>query len=189
MSVLTVRFVAMRSTARVYAVAWAVCLAVQVSPTAAQTVAAVSRTEIVVRESAVVYSSNERLDMVARLAAPVPGRSRVDAARIELTLDVDGEVSSFVPFVLVVTAVEPTGPTGEFRRVSPHVARELIQQPGAGQSIRVDAAGLVRHWLATGGELYLRIEVDEPVASERAEESIRLAGTGGVLGKIVLIAR
>ena len=181
------RFETMRSRAHRCLLASVACLAVLAAHSAAQTGAAASRTEIVVRQSDVVYSSTERLDVVARLAAPAPGQRQLDAARIELSLDVEGDASSFVPFVLVVTAVEPRGPAGEFRAVSPYLARELIQQPGPGQSIRMDASGLVRHWLATGGELYLRLEVDEPVASERAEGSIRLGATGGLLGRIVYI--
>jgi hypothetical protein len=178
----------MGSCAHAYLLVCVLCLAVQAPHAAAQALGAVSRFEVIVRESDVVYSNTERLDIVARLGAPAAGRTRVDAALIEVTLDVGGDALSFVPFVLVVTAVEPTGSAGEYRPVSNQLARELIQQPGAGQAIRMDATGLVRHWLA-GGELYLRIEVDEPVTTERAVESIRLAAMGGVLGKIVFIMR
>ena len=150
----------------------------------------VGRTEVVLRDSDVVFSRAEPLERVVRvsLGEGLAG-ARVDVATIELTIDVDGEASSFVPFVLVAQAVELDTRTGEYRAASPVRAREPVQQPGEGQPIRMMATGIVRYWAATGDVAYLRVYVDEPVASGRPADSIRFVSAAGSLGKMVLLTR
>lgn len=151
--------------------------------------AAVGRTEIALRESDVVLSESDPLEVVVRLAdAPAVG-ARVDVAWIELTLNVSGELDGFAPFIVVVDAVLPNGPAGEYETAWPEAAREVVVQPGSGQPIRLDATRIARHWRGEGGELLLRIRLVEPAGSERPAESIQLSVTGGLLGKAVMVAR
>ena len=150
----------------------------------------VGRTEVVLRDSDVVFSRAEPLERVVRvsLGESLAG-ARVDAATIELTIDVDDEAPSFVPFVLIAQAVELDARTGEYRVASPLLAREPVQQAGAGQRLRMMATGIVRYWAVSGEDAYLRIFVDEPVTSERSADSIRLVSAAGSLGKIAVLAR
>jgi hypothetical protein len=161
-----------------------------VSPALGTDSAVVGRIEIILRDADVVFSRADPLDNVVRvsLGEGFTG-ARVDVAAIELTIDVDDEASSFVPFMLVAQAVELDTRTGEYRAASPVLAREPVQQPGAGQEIRMIATGIIRYWAATGEEAYLRIYADEPVASDRPADSIRFVSAAGSLGKIVLLAR
>ncbi|HEX5130846.1 MAG TPA: hypothetical protein VFX92_00015 [Candidatus Krumholzibacteria bacterium] len=150
---------------------------------------AVGRTEIALRESDVVLSESDPLEIVIRLAdAPAFG-ARVDAAWIELALSVGGEVEGFAPFMVVVDVVLPSGPGGEYEPASPVAAREVVLQPGSGQAVRLDATRIVRHWREAGGVLYARIRVVEPAGSNRPAESIQLSSTSGILGRAVLITR
>jgi hypothetical protein len=142
---------------------------------------------VLLEESDIVFSSPEGLEMVMRIARPGTMGLRVEAARIVLALNVEGEAESFVPFVLVLAAVEPVG--GEFRPISPYLAREIIQAPGTGLPIRVDVSGLVRHWPGTGRELYLKLTVDEPTDSGRSAESIQVAISEGLVGRLVVVTR
>ena len=150
----------------------------------------VGRTEVVLRDSDVVFSRAEPLERVVRvsLGEGLAG-ARVDVATIELTIDVDAEASSFVPFVLVAQAVELDARTGEYRPASPVLARQAIHQPGASQQIRMMATDIIRYWAADGEQAYLLIYADEPVASERPAESIRFVSAAGNLGKMVLLTR
>lgn len=151
--------------------------------------AAVGHTEIVLRNSDVILSESGPLEIVVRLSdAPAFG-ARVDAAWIELTLNVSGEVEGFAPFMVVVDAVLPSGPDGEYEPAWPVAAREVVLQPGSGQAVRLDTTRIVRHWREAGGVLYARIRVVEPAGSERPAEGIQLSSTGGILGKAVLIRR
>lgn len=150
----------------------------------------VGRTEVVLRDSDVVFSRAEPLERVVRVSLGNElASARVDVATIELTIDVNGEVSSLVPFVVVAQAVELDARTGQYRSASPVLARQAIHQPGAGQQIRMMATNIIRYWAADGEQAYLRIFADEPVASDRPADSVRFVSTAGNFGKIVLLTR
>lgn len=93
--------------------AFALSVAQVTSPAPGTDTRPIGRSEVLLRESDVVFSRAEPLERVLRvsLGEGLTG-ARVDVATIELTIDVEGEPSSFVPFVLVAQAVEPDGPTG-----------------------------------------------------------------------------
>ncbi len=144
---------------------------------------------MLLRESDVVFSRTEPLECVLGLSFNEAFTdARIDAAAIELTIDADGEVDSFVPFLLVAQAVEPDG-RGGYRVLSREIARELILVPGEGQPIRMLATSLVRRWANSEGSVYLRILVEEPVESGRSPGAIRVVSSGGVLGRIVVLVR
>ncbi len=147
------------------------------------------RSEVLLRESDVVFSRAEPLERVFDLSLGEGfAGARIDAATIEVTIDADGEADSFVPFLLVAQAVEPDG-QGGYRVLPGYVARELILSPGEGQPIRMLATSLVRGWVGSEGPAYLRILVEEPVESERPSGAIRVVSGGGVMGRIVALVR
>ena len=151
--------------------------------------AAVGRTELLLRESDVVFSNSDPLEVVVRLAeAPTIG-ARIDAAWIELTLTVSGDTEGFVPFIVAADAVLPTGAGGEYESAWPELAQEIVLRPAAGQQVRLDATRIMRHWRREGSELLLRVRVVDPVGPERPSESIQIFATGGVFGKVVLVTR
>ncbi len=151
--------------------------------------AAGGRTEILLRESDVVFSDSDPLEVVVRLAeAPTVG-ARVDAAWIELTLTVSGDSEGFVPFIVVADAVLPTGAGGEYESAWPELAQDIVLRPASGEQVRLDATGIMRHWRREGSELLLRVRVVDPVGPERPSESIQISVTGGVFGKAVLVTR
>jgi hypothetical protein len=151
--------------------------------------AEVGRTEVMLRESDVIYSGSESLELVLRVGVPPIGGTRVDLAWIEVTLDVDGEPEGFVPFLFVADAVLASGQGGSYEPAWPEAAREILSAPGYGRVVRLDATRLVRQWKIAGTELLLRLRVVEPTESARPPESIELSVSGGIVGKAVLVAR
>jgi hypothetical protein len=151
--------------------------------------AVAGRTELQLREADIVRSVNDPLEVVLRLASLPAVGSRIDNARLELALDVDGDAATFVPFLVVTGLVDAVGPTGDYQPACPEAGRELILQPGVGKGVRMDVTGFMRRAYEAGGELYLHIEVVEPSGSTRPTGSIELSAVQGVLGKIVLITR
>jgi hypothetical protein len=147
------------------------------------------RSEVLLRESDVLFSRAEPLERVfGLLLGEGLADVRIDAATLEFTIDADGEADSFVPFLLVAQAVEPDG-QGGYRVLSGYVARELILLPGEGQPVRMLATSLVRRWVGAEGPAYLRIVVEEPVEPVRPPGAIRVVSRGGVLGRIVALVR
>lgn len=151
--------------------------------------AVAGRTELELRETDVAYSGDEPLEVVLRLPSRGAIGSRIDMARLEFTLDVDGDAGSFVPFMMVASLVEAVGPSAGYRPVCPEVGREVILLPGPGQRVPMDVTGFMRRWYEAGNELCLRIQVVEPLESARPSESIRLPGAEGILGQITLVTR
>ena len=151
--------------------------------------AAVGRTELLLRESDVVFSNSDPLEVVVRLAEMPTFGARIDAVWIELTLTVSGDAEGFVPFIVVADAVLPTAAGGEYESAWPELAKEIILRPASGQQVRLDATRIMRHWRREGGELLLRVRVMDPVGPERPSDSIQISATGGVFGKAVLVTR
>lgn len=148
------------------------------------------RTEVTLRGADVVFSRGEGFETVLRVpfSEGLAGL-RVDGARIEIDIAVDGEVPSFTPFVIIATAAEPDPERpGEFRAVGNSVARELIFAPTLGCVVRLSATGVARVWAATSEDSYLRILVDEPIESNREPGFVRFSSSD-VLGRIVVLTR
>jgi hypothetical protein len=148
-----------------------------------------SHTDIVLRPADVVSSRSDGFEVVFRVSVPTEVTDPAfQAAVIELDIGVAGEDSTFAPFVLIATAAEPDPERGGHYRVIPHVpSREFVLHPGD-RSVRLDATSLVRAWLVSHGDRYLRVTLDEPRPTERDADAVTLRGQDSV-ARIVILTR
>jgi hypothetical protein len=148
------------------------------------------RTEVILRNVDVVFSREESFESVLRVPFPAGlADLRVDAARIEIEIVVDGEAASFTPFIIVAAAAEPDPEhPGEYRTLGQSLAREFIFEPTLGRVVHLPATAVARTWSASTGDAFLRILIDEPIRSNREPGSIRFSNPD-VLGRVIVLTR